>query len=85
MFAYTGLTPQQMEKLAKEVGSPGNHSMIPLTDILVFRVRDQGRQDIGCRHHFRQRQAPCRVHSQDHPVIDFQSALRKNRHEHCYP
>jgi len=31
MFAYTGLTPQQMEKLAKEVGSPRIHSMIPLT------------------------------------------------------
>ncbi len=68
MFAYTGLTPQQMDTLAKEVSTHEDQQKITLTDSLVFRLRDEGWPHIGCRHHLRQRQAPGRVYPQSDPV-----------------
>lgn len=67
MFAYTGLKPEQMEALAKEVSSYYDPS---LCGLLIFRAAlclcHQGRQDLRCRYHLRKRQAPCRVDLQGH-------------------
>jgi hypothetical protein len=64
MFAYTGLKPEQMESLAKEVRRH-DHPVIAITDsTTALRVRNQGRQNLRCRHHQRQREAPRGGHLQ---------------------
>jgi aspartate/tyrosine/aromatic aminotransferase len=75
MFAYTGLKPEQMDVLAKEVRL-ALHSTLPrllpvsvitssvLTIFTALRLRHQGRPYLRRWYHLRQRQAPGRVHLQ---------------------
>jgi aspartate/tyrosine/aromatic aminotransferase len=65
MFAYTGLTPEQMNKLAKEVRNITNFNRIMLTISPALRLRHQGWQNLCCRHYLWKRQEtrrsyPCR-------------------------
>lgn len=68
MFAYTGLKPEQMEALAKEVSYLPNPflSLRSLTRLKALRLRHQGRPYLRCWYHLRQRRETRRVHLQDH-------------------
>jgi hypothetical protein len=67
MFAYTGLKPEQMEVLAKEVSTHGIAKLIQLTDMtLALRLCHQGRSYLGRRYHLGQRQETGRGHLQGH-------------------
>jgi aspartate aminotransferase, mitochondrial len=58
MFAYTGLKPEQMDKLAKEVSLP----FLGVCIILIFvalRLCNQRWSDFSCRDHIRQCQETC--------------------------
>lgn len=67
MFAYTGLKPEQMDVLAKEVSDEMHPGILqPLIASPALCLRHQGRQNLSRRHHQRQRQASCRGHLQGH-------------------
>ena len=73
MFAYTGLTPQQMEKLATEVRSVFYSQFAffcfqTMTDhtLSELGLRYQRWQNISGGHYVGQRQAPCGVHPPNH-------------------
>jgi hypothetical protein len=70
MFAYTGLNPEQMDKLAKEVSSKRlsgkkhprkNPRLTPLT---ALRLCNEGWPHLSVRNYLRQRGPPCRIHLQ---------------------
>ncbi|KAK9583164.1 aspartate transaminase aat1, variant 2 [Aspergillus fumigatus] len=57
MFAYTGLKPEQMEVLAKEVSTHGIAKLTQLIDMTIaLCLCNQGRSYLGRRHHLGQRQ-----------------------------
>lgn len=66
MFAYTGLTPAQMDRLAQEVNELGTSiAEQRLTKwSTVLRICHQRRQNLGRRYHDRQCGKTCRVHAQ---------------------
>jgi hypothetical protein len=55
MFAYTGLTAEQMTKLAQEVSSPTRLLYEFRLTLIALGVRYQGRPYLGCRYHQRER------------------------------
>lgn len=60
MFAYTGLKPEQMEALAKEVSFLSDSNLSTLLNLpIALCLRDQGRQNFRRWHHLWQCQAPC--------------------------
>ena len=63
MFAYTGLNPEQMDKLAKEVRPKLQHTSskgeVKLMMILALCICYQGWQNICRRYHIRKRQETC--------------------------
>lgn len=56
MFAYTGLKPEQMDKLATEVSTLSRliFNERVLTSVVAFGVRDKGWTDISCRYYIGQ-------------------------------
>jgi aspartate/tyrosine/aromatic aminotransferase len=61
MFAYTGLKPEQMDKLAKEVSLNNfDISRKEINEIVIaFGVRDKGWTDISCRYYIGQCEKAC--------------------------
>ena len=65
MFAYTGLTAEQMDKLAKEVGLyPATILNFTLIARTALRLCHQGRPYLGCGYYQRERRPPRRGHLQ---------------------
>jgi aspartate aminotransferase len=58
MFAYTGLTAEQMSKLAQEVRLMDSCCGYIILTLTALCVRDQGRPHLCCRYHQRERWAP---------------------------
>jgi len=79
MFAYTGLKPEQMDALAKEVSREPDPGQIILKLIgLALRLRHQGRPYLRCWYHFRQRPSPGRVHLQGDWLNYFDHELKSD-------
>lgn len=74
MFAYTGLKPEQMEALTKEVSTLPSICSLMLTKrilanhsrYLALCLRHQGRPYLCGRYHLGQRPASRQLHLQDH-------------------
>lgn len=74
MFAYTGLKPEQMEALVKEVSTLpslcpptlAKHILANHSRYLALCLRHQGRPYLRGRYHLGQRQASRQLHLQDH-------------------
>lgn len=66
MFAYTGLKPEQMDSLAKEVSFIFTYFLKVwfLTTSLALRLRHQGRPYLRRWYYLRQRRETRRVHLQ---------------------
>lgn len=85
MFAYTGLKPEQMDKLAKEVR--WTWSVLDQRAWLTraaLGVRDQGWADIGCWNHERQRQAAGRGHPPGDGIGEHVNRGLASTYEHSY-